>query len=161
MNQIEIVTYNDDYWVQIKEIILNAENFGEFFLENEKKIIETFSRNPDYGLVLVALNSVQNIIVGYACIEKSWRSFIIKSLVVHQNHLRKGIGSKIIQNIKDLGEKTDKINVLRVDTGDFMIYAQRFYLANDFIVSGHVSHDMSWFNTQIHFSLPLKGNSVE
>ena len=69
--------------------------------------------------------------------------------------------SKIIQNIKDLGEKTNKINVLRVDTGDFMIYAQGFYLANGFIVSGHVSHDMSWFNTQIHFSLPLKGNSVE
>ena len=37
-----------------------------------------------------------------------------------------------------------------------MPYAHRFCVSCSFRVCGLVMHDMSWFNHQVHFALPLK-----
>ncbi len=161
MNEVTIIKYSPNYDHQLQNLIVKAENFGEPFLDNEFKIINTFHNSPNYGTIILALNIQKDEIIGYAAIEYGWRSLIIKSLIVHHNYLRKKVGSGLINYIKDLGEKKPNITVVRVDTADFMIYAQRFYLANDFIITGHVSHDLSWNNTQIHFSVPLKGYTIE
>lgn len=161
MNNVIIKKYSPEYSEQLQELIINAENFGEPFVEYEFKVINTFHNAKDYGQVLLALDEQKNEVLGYCSLEISWGSLIIKSIAVHYKHLRKGIGTIIIDYIKNLGEKHQSINVVRVDTGDFMVYAQKFYLANGFFITGHVSHDLSWHNHQIHFSYPLKGNSIE
>lgn len=145
----------------VRDIILQAENFGPNFLESELQKNELFSNNPMLGKVILAIDSSSNDILGIARLEFKWRSLVIDSFIIHNKHLRKGIGSRLIEKIKEIGEGIAKINVIRVDTGDFMIYAQKFYLSCGFLISGHVSHDMSWFNTQIHFSYPLKGVEKE
>ena len=160
LNSIEIIRYTPQFLPDLKELIIHAENFGNVFLENELKIINTFHNSPDYGFVIIAFDSKEEKILGYSAIETGWRSLIIKTIITHHNYLRKGIGTIIINYLKNFGEKHPDINVIRVDTGDFMTYAQKFYLSNGFIISGHVSHDLSWNNTQIHFSFPLKGNKI-
>jgi hypothetical protein len=72
-----ITNYNEKYWFQIEELIIGAENFGETFLNHEKKIINTFQNNPEYGKVFLALDSQTDKVLGYSSIEIGWRSLII------------------------------------------------------------------------------------
>ncbi|OLS24915.1 MAG: hypothetical protein HeimC3_17910 [Candidatus Heimdallarchaeota archaeon LC_3] len=145
----------------LKDIILQAENFGPNFLDSELQKNDLFLNNPKFGRIILAIDPLINIILGIARIEFKWRSLVIDSLITHHKYMRKGIGSRLIEKIKEIGENHPKINVIRVNTGDFMIYAQKFYLSCGFRITGHISHDMSWFNNQVHFSYPLKGVEKE
>jgi len=98
-----------------------------------------------------------NEIVGYVTVEFKWKSVLILSIITHHDYLRKGISKQLIQKIKDISKEHPVINVIRVDTGDFMDYAQQFYLSCGFQICGYISHDLSWSNHQVHFAYPLKG----
>lgn len=146
---------------EVVELILKAENFGSLFLEDEKKRITVCGVFPEFGRVIIAENSLTRQIVGYAVIEFRWRALVIMSIITHHDYLRQGIGRQLIEEIKEIGESHPEVNVIRVDTGDFMDYAQRFYLACGFQICGFVSHDLSWNNHQVHFTYPLKGIEKE
>lgn len=142
-------------------MILHAENFGPKFLDHEKMTVEMCRRFPAHGEVLVAESENPRQIVGYAAIEFRWRSLAILSLITHRDHLRQGIGRRMVERIKEEGEKHPETNVIRVDTEDFMTYAQKFCISCGFQICGIVLHDMSWFNHQVHFAFPLKGVEKE
>jgi ribosomal protein S18 acetylase RimI-like enzyme len=129
---------------QIKNIILHAENFGKPFLDSEIGRIKIYQKVPDLGITYVAVDSKTKTIIGYVCLEFKWRSLVIQSMVTHHQHLRKGIGTKLVEKAIEIGETHPTINVVRVDTGDFMNYAQQFYLSCGFQICGFVKHDMSW-----------------
>ena len=84
--------YTESDWDQVRDIILNAENFGPDFIESEKLRVETFLKSPDYGHILVIEDSVNRMILGYAAISFQWRALVIESIITHHDHLRKGIG---------------------------------------------------------------------
>jgi len=153
--------YKERDWSEVEQMVLHAENFGPKFLDNERNIVEWCSRFPARGKVFVAESSIPRQVVGYAVVEFRWRSLAILSLITHHDHLRQGIGRRMVERIKEEGERHPDANVLRVDSGDFMTYAHRFYIACGFQVCGFVAHDMSWFNHQVHFALPLKGVEKE
>ena len=141
---------------QVEEMILRAENFGPKFLEYEMRKTEVIGSFPKRGRVFVAEDRSSRKVVGYATIEFRWRSLAILSIIAHPDCQRQGVGRRIIERIKEEGEKHPETNVIRVDTGDFMTYAHRFYISCGFRVCGLVMHDMSWFNHQVHFAYPLK-----
>lgn len=143
-------------WAQLRDIILNAENFGPDFLQSERLRIDVFQANPEFGTVLVAEDSASHAVVGFAAVQYGWRVLVIESMAVHHEHRRKGIGSALVEHIKRLGGEHPNADVLRVDTGDFMEYAQRFYESCGFEVGGRVSHYLSWHNDQIVYVLKLK-----
>lgn len=161
MKNIILREFGEGDWSDVAELILAAENFGAPFLEDEKKRLAVYGAFPEFGQVLMAENPVTKQIVGYAVIEFRWRALVVISIIVHHHYLRKGIGRQMIEKIKEIGENYPEVNVIRVDTGDFMEYAQQFYLACGFQICGFVSHDLSWFNHQIHFAYPLKGVEKE
>lgn len=158
MSKHNMREYREEDWSQILELILNAENFGENFVVYEKRRIDVFRKSPDYGKIFVSENLENNKIIGFIVIEIKWRSISIETLITHHEHLRKGNGRLLIEYVKEFGEKHPDVNVIIVDTGDFMKYAQQFYLSCGFQTSGYVAHSMSWFNHQVYFALPLKGN---
>jgi ribosomal protein S18 acetylase RimI-like enzyme len=155
--EIKIRSFLESDLDQIKKIILNAENFGEPFLDSELQRIKIYKTIPKLGKTLVAVGLKDNIVLGYICIEFKWRSLVIQSMIIHHDYLRKGIGTQLVDKVIEIGEQYPTINVIRVDTGDFMDYAQKFYLSCGFQICGYVAHDMSWFNHQVHFAYPLKG----
>ena len=157
MPKVTVREYEDDDWPEVERMILHAENFGPPFPDREKRTIEAFRRIPALGKVLVAESRDPPRVVGYATIEFRWRSLVILSLITHHEHLRQGIGRQIVERVREEGEKHPGVNVVRVDSGDFMAYAHKFYIACGFQVCGFVAHDLSWFNHQVHFALPLKG----
>ena len=155
--RINIRELVEDDFKQLAEIILNAENFGTLFLDSEIKRMKIYNKISELGKTFVAVDLDKEKIVGYICLEFKWRSLVIQSMVTHHQYLRKGIGKKLVQRTIEIGEEHPVINIVRVDTGDFMEYAQKFYLSCGFQICGYVSHDMSWFNHQVHFVYPLKG----
>ncbi|MHA2273383.1 MAG: GNAT family N-acetyltransferase [Candidatus Hodarchaeales archaeon] len=157
MASIIIREYGESDWDEVEDMILNAENFGISFLDDEKKRIAVCEAFPGFDQVLVVENSATGQLVGYAVLEFRWRALVIMSFIIHHEFLRQGIGRQLIERIKAIGKNHPEVNVIRVDTGDFMEYAQKFYLACGFQICGFVSHDLSWFNHQVHFVYPLKG----
>ncbi|MHA1167844.1 MAG: GNAT family N-acetyltransferase [Candidatus Hodarchaeales archaeon] len=155
--EIRIRNYSTSDFNEIKDIILHGENFGEPFLETEIQRINNYQQLPHLGRILVVEEIESNKVVGFVALEFRWKSIVIQVIITHHDHLRQGIGRKMIKEAIKIGEEHPMINVLRVDTGDFMEYAQRFYLACGFQFSGYVAHDLSWNNHQVHFAYPLKG----
>ena len=141
--EVVVREYNEKDWPQVKEMILHAENFGPKFVDHERRIIETCRSHSGYGKVFVAESKRSRLVVGYATVEFRWRSLVIFSLVTHHNHLRRGIGKLIVKRIKEEGEKNPEMNVIRVDSGDFMSYAHKFYISCGFQICGFVAHDLS------------------
>ena len=153
---IMVRDYIPQDWVSIDNIVLNAENSGDVFLETEKRNISIFSTHSDYGRVIVAEDATTKQIVGFAALLFEWRALVIQSIITHHKHLRQGIGRRLIDRIKELAESYATIDVIRIDTGDFMNYAQKFYKDYGFIQSGYVAHYLSWNNNQIIFVFPVK-----
>ena len=151
-----IRNYRPEDWAQLREIILNAENFGPEFLKSEKLRIDVFQANPEFGTIVVAEDRASHAVVGFAAVQYGWRALVIESIVVHHEHRRRGIGRALVEHIKRLGVERPGADVLRVDTGDFMDYAQRFYESCGFEVGGRASHYLSWHNNQIVYVLRLK-----
>jgi ribosomal protein S18 acetylase RimI-like enzyme len=154
--KINLRDYNTEDWIALEDIIQTAENFGEVFLESEKRKITVFSSHRDFGRVLVAEHAVTGQVLGYASVMIEWKALIISSIITHHDFLRQGIGRSLIEEIKDIAKSLTSIDVIRVDTGDFMEYAQDFYKSCGFINVGLVQHYLSWNNDQVIFVYPVK-----
>jgi len=135
----------------LRKLILEAENFGEPFLESELHTFRWYSI-PDLGAVFVA--TVNNLPVGYITLRKNVFAVAIVSILVGRNHQRQGIGRALIEKAKEYAKSHD-FKVLRVDTGNFMDYAIRFYLACGFLPCGYVEHDFGLNTKQVHFYMDL------
>lgn len=145
---IAIREYQSDDREVIEEMILQAENFGTPFLEDELLKIDVYTTFPQFGRILVAFDSKSNEIVGYSSIRFDWKALVITSVITHHDHLRCGVGTKMMESIKEIGKGHPLIDVIRVDTGDFMEYAHQFYLSCGFERIAHAPHYLSWHNHQ-------------
>ena len=79
---------------------------------------------------------------------------MVDSIIVDRSHQRKGVGRKLVEKAKEYA-KSQGFRVLRTDTGAFMNYAIRFYLACGFEPCGYVEHDFSLGSKQLHFYINL------
>ena len=149
--KINLRDYHPEDLTAIEDIILNAENFGKVFLEFEKLKIAVSTTYPEFGYVLVAEDIVNKQILGYASVLIEWKALVISSIITHHDFLRQGIGRLLIEGIKKFARSLPIIDVIRVDTGDFMDYAQEFYKSCGFLEAGLVPHYMSWNNDQVIF----------
>jgi len=131
----------------LRKLILETENFGEPFLETELHALKWYSI-PDLGAVFVA--TVNKRPVGYIVLRKKVFAIVIVSILVAKEHQRQGIGRTLIEKVEEYA-KLHKFNVLRVDTGNFMDYAIRFYLSCGFLPCGYVEHDFGLNTKQLHF----------
>jgi hypothetical protein len=62
----------------------------------------------------------------------------------------------MVEEIKKIGRSHSIIDVIRVDTGDFMAYAHEFYRSCGFEEAAYVPHYLSWNNHQVIFVFQLK-----
>jgi ribosomal protein S18 acetylase RimI-like enzyme len=153
---IEVREFQPNDRRAVEEMILQAENFGIPFLDDENLKIKVYTTFPQFGRVLVAFDSKSDEIVGYSTIRFDWRALVITSVITHHSHLRCGIGTKMIERIKEIGKEHPLTDVIRVDTGDFMDYAHQFYLSCGFERMAHVPHYLSWNNHQVVFAYPIQ-----
>lgn len=135
----------------VKALILEAENFGEPFLESELLHIK---KNTSLGLGKVFVATLKDRIVGYVSLGRRTFALMIDSIIVDRNHQRKGLGRKLVEEAKEYA-KSQHLQVLRTDTGTFMDYAIKFYLACGFEPCGYVEHDFSLGSKQLHFYMDL------
>jgi len=135
----------------LRNLILEAENFGEPFLETELRTLK-WDSVPDLGAVFVAV--VNRRPVGYVALRKKVFAVNIDSILVAKDYQRQGVGRALIEKAKEYA-KSHNSKVLRVDTGYFMDYAIRFYLACGFLPCGYVEHDFGLNTRQVHFYMDL------
>jgi len=136
---------------QIKDLILKAENFGKPFLENE---LMNIKKNTLLGLGKVFVATSNKKVVGYISLGRKVFALIIESIIVANHYQRKGVGRKLIEKAREYA-KSQGLHVLRTDTGTFMDYAIKFYLACGFEPCGYVEHDFSLGSKQLHFFIDL------
>ncbi len=148
---IEVRDYRSEDWPFLEDIILHAENFGEGFVNYEKLRTDVFLKNPEYGTTLVAYDTESGKIVGFIAIQFEWMALVICSIITHHKHLRHGVGRAMIEKVKEIGRSHPIADIIRVDTGDFMEYAQQFYRSCGFEQAAYVPHYMSWNNHQMIF----------
>ena len=149
--EVSIREYSSSDFSQAKELILEAENFGEPFLETEMLNIK---KNTSLGLGKVFVASLKGQVIGYISLGRRIFALMIDSIIVARNYQRKGVGRKLVEKAKDYA-KTQGFHVLRTDTGTFMEYAIKFYLACGFEPCGYVEHDFSLGSKQLHFYIDL------
>ncbi len=145
---------------RVKELILKAENFGEPFLETE---LLNIKKNTQLGLGKVFVAVLESQVIGYISLSRRIFALMIDSIIVDRNHQRKGMGRRLIEKAKEYA-RSQGFHVLRTDTGTFMEYAIRFYLACGFEPCGYVEHDFSLGSKQLHFYMDLtkekRANSI-
>jgi GNAT superfamily N-acetyltransferase len=145
---------------RIKELVLKAENFGKPFLETE---LMNIKKNTSPGLGNIFVATLKDQVIGYISLGRRVFALMIDSIIVDQNHQRKGVGRRLIEKAKEYA-KAQSFHVLRTDTGAFMDYAIKFYLACGFEPCGYVEHDFSLGSKQLHFYMNLtnekRDNSV-
>ena len=135
----------------LRSLILEAENFGEPFMDSEMLNLKRDGIS-DFGHVYVA--ALENKIIGYITLRKNIFAVAIDSIIVKKEHQRKGIGRALVEKAKAY-VKSEGFRVLRTDTASFMEYAILFYLACGFTPCGYVQHDFGLNNTQVHFYMDL------
>ena len=144
---LTIRNYTEADLPALRKIILEAENFGEPFLESELLNLKKDSI-PDFGIVFVAI--IKNKVVGYITLRINIFALSIDSIIVKGEHQRRGIGRALIERAKEYA-KSKGLKVLRTDTGIFMDYAIRFYMSCGFEPCGYVDHDFGLHTKQLHF----------
>ena len=135
----------------LRTLILEAQNFGEPFLKTELRTLK-WDSVPDLGKVFVAI--VKNQLVGYIALRKKVFALNIDSIIVAKTHQEQGVGRALIEKAKDYA-KSHRFKLLRVDTGNFMDYAIKFYIACGFLPCGYVEHDFGLGMKQVHFYMDL------
>jgi len=135
----------------LRKLILEAENFGEPFLETELHALR-WNSIPDLGAVFVAV--INNRPIGYITLRKNIFAVVIVSIIVTKDKQRQGVGKALIEKAKEYA-KSHRFSVLRVDTGNFMDYAIKFYLACGFLPCGYVEHNFGLNTKQVHFYMDL------
>jgi streptothricin acetyltransferase len=153
--KVLIREYTSSDLPQVKKLILDAENFGEPFLENE---ILNIKKNTTLGLGKVFVATTRSLIVGYISLGRRIFALMVDSIIVSRSYQRKGVGRKLIEKAKEYA-KSQGLHVLRTDTGTFMDYAIKFYLACGFEPCGYVEHDFSLGSKQLHFYIDLSKKS--
>ena len=151
MIEITIREYASTDLARIKELILKAENFGEPFLETELLHIK---KNTSLGLGKIFVVTFKGKVVGYISLGRKAFAFMIDSIIVDRKYQRKGVGTKLVEKANKY-TKAQGLHVLRTDTGTFMNYAIKFYLACGFEPCGYVEHDFSLGSKQLHFYIDL------
>jgi GNAT superfamily N-acetyltransferase len=136
---------------RLREMILKAENFGEPFLETE---LLHLKKNTELGLGRVFVAVVGDQVVGFISLGRRTFALMIDSIIVDQHYQRKGFGGRLVERAKEYA-KSQGFHVLRTDTGAFMDYAIKFYLACGFEPCGYVEHDFSLSSKQLHFYIDL------
>ncbi len=136
---------------QVKKLILDAENFGEPFLDTE---ILNIKKNTTSGLGKIFVATIGGQVVGYISLGRRIFALMIDSIIVGRGYQRKGVGSKLVERAIEYA-KSQGFHVLRTDTGTFMDYAIKFYLACGFEPCGYVEHDFSLGSKQLHFYIDL------
>ncbi len=149
--EVSIREYSSSDFPKVKELILEAENFGEPFLEAEMLNIR---KNTSVGLGKVFVATLKGQVIGYISLGRRVFALMIDSIIVGRNHQRKGVGRKLVEKAKEYA-KTQGFHVVRTDTGTFMEYAIKFYLACGFEPCGYVEHDFSLGSKQLHFYIDL------
>ncbi|NIO37727.1 GNAT family N-acetyltransferase, partial [Candidatus Bathyarchaeota archaeon] len=110
---------------QVKKLILDAENFGEPFLETE---ILNIKKNTSLGLGKVFVATIRGQIVGYISLGRRIFALMVDSIIVGRSYQRKGVGRELVEKAKEYA-RSEGFHVLRTDTGTFMDYAIKFYIA--------------------------------
>ena len=149
--EVLIREYTSSDFSQVKKLILDAENFGEPFLETEMLNIK---KNTSLGLGKIFVATIRDQVVGYISLGRRVFALMIDSIIVDRNHQRKGVGKKLVEKAKEYA-KSQGFHVLRTDTGTFMDYAIKFYIACGFEPCGYVEHDFSLGSKQLHFYIDL------
>ncbi|MGD8505883.1 MAG: GNAT family N-acetyltransferase, partial [Candidatus Bathyarchaeota archaeon] len=150
--QVTIREYESTDFSIVKKLILEADNFGEPFLETELLNIRK-NTSPGLGKVFVATTKDQ--VIGYISLDRRIFALMVDSIIVDRDYQRKGVGRKLVEKAKDFAE-SQGFHVLRTDTATFMGYAIRFYLACGFVPCGYVEHDFGLGSKQLHFYMELK-----
>jgi len=156
--EASIREYSSSDLAQVRDLILNAENFGKPFLENEMLNVK---KNTSMGLGKVFVAVLNGEVVGYISLGKRVFALMIDSIIVSSRYQRKGVGRKLVEEAKEYA-KSQGFHLLRTDTGAFMDYAIKFYLACGFEPCGYVENDFSLGSRQLHFFIDLtKPSSVK
>jgi len=153
--KILIREYASSDFTQVKKLILDAENFGEPFLETEILNIKK-NTTPDLGKIFVA--TIKGQIIGYISLGRRIFALMVDSIIVGRSHQRKGVGRKLVEKAKEYA-RSQGFHVLRTDTGTSMDYAIKFYIACGFEPCGYVEHDFSLGSKQLHFYIDLSRRS--
>jgi streptothricin acetyltransferase len=153
--KVLIREYASSDFSQVKKLILDAENFGEPFLETE---ILNIKKNTSLGLGKIFVATIRNQVIGYISLGRRIFALMIDSIIVGRNYQRKGVGRKLVEKAKEYA-KSQGFHILRTDTGTFMDYAIKFYLACGFEPCGYVEHDFSLGSKQLHFYIDLSRKS--
>jgi len=148
---VAIREYASTDFSRVKELILKAENFGKPFLETE---LLNIKKNTSLGLGKIFVATLRNKVIGYISLGRRIFALMVDSIIVDQNHQRKGVGRKLVEKAKEYA-KSQGFHLLRTDTGAFMDYAIKFYLACGFEPCGYVEHDFSLGSKQMHFYMDL------
>lgn len=149
--EASIREYSSSDLAQVRDLILNAENFGKPFLENEMLNIK---KNTSMGLGKVFVAVLNGEVVGYTSLGKRVFALMIDSIIVSNRYQRKNVGRKLVEKAKEYA-KSQGFHLLRTDTGSFMDYAIKFYLACGFEPCGYVENDFSLGSRQLHFFIDL------
>ena len=150
--EVTIREYAPIDFSQVKELVLKAKNFGEPFLETE---LLNIKKNTSLGLGKIFVVTSKGQVIGYISLGRKAFALMVDSIIVDRNYQRRGVGKKMIEKAKEYA-KSQGFHVLRTDTGTFMNYAIKFYLACGFMPCGYVEHDFSLGSKQLHFYMDLK-----
>jgi len=149
--EVLIRDYTSSDFPQVKKLILDAENFGEPFLETEMLNIK---KNTSLGLGKIFVATIRDQVIGYISLGRRVFALMVDSIIVDRSYQRKGVGRKLVEKAKEYA-KAQGFHVLRTDTGTFMDYAIKFYIACGFEPCGYVEHDFSLGSKQLHFYIDL------
>ncbi len=143
--------FEKDDITTLRDLILDAENFGDPFLNSEMLNIRRDSIS-DFGRVFIA--TLKGEVVGYITLRRNIFSLFIDSIIVGWKHQRRGIGRALIEKAR-AHARNEGLQILRTDTASFMDYAISFYMACGFKPCGYVEHDFGLNQKQVHFYMDL------
>jgi GNAT superfamily N-acetyltransferase len=148
---ISIREYRSTDFDEVRTLILDAENFGDPFLETE---LLNVKKNTTEGLGKIFVATLAGETIGFISLGRRVFALMIDSIIVAREHQRKGVGRRLVERAVEYA-KSKGYQLLRTDTGTFMGYAIKFYLACGFEPCGYIEHDFSLSSKQLHFFIDL------
>lgn len=148
---ISIREYRSSDFDEVRTLVLYAENFGDPFLETE---LLNVKKNTIEGLGKIFVATLAGETIGFISLGRRVFALMIDSIIVAREHQRKGVGRRLVERAVEYA-KYKGYQLLRTDTGTFMDYAIKFYLACGFEPCGYIEHDFSLSSKQLHFFIDL------
>ena len=150
---VKIRDYFAEDWPAIETILRTNPKVENMETSSERKMINLYLQQYDFGRTSVAINEENNIIA-YMIMRHYRDSSFIESMFVDSRSQRKGVGSQFLDHAKKLAIM-ENAQVLRVATPENNQIAIKFFVKNDFKISGYIKSDYSWYNNNVHLVLPL------